>query len=278
MKHVQALPPPRSYLFVPGDRPERFAKALAAGADAVIVDLEDAVAPGAKAAARQTVAANLTAARPLLVRINGPQTEWFEDDVRLCRLPGVAGIVLPKAERVDDVRYVAETVGNDAPILALIETARGVWNAEAIARGGSVDRLLFGSLDLQLDLGVAGDGEELNYFRSLLVLVSRVAGIAAPVDGVTTALNDPEQLRADARRAKRFGFAGKLCIHPQQVGVVNESFGPSAAEVEWARRVVDAAGTAAHGAVALDGNMIDRPVLARAEAILRAAFRPPADK
>ncbi len=267
--------PARSYLFVPGDRPERFAKAIASGADAVIIDLEDAVAPAAKSGARAAVAANLAAARPVLVRINGPRTEWFREDVQLCRLPGVAGVVLPKAERVDDVRYVAETAGNDMPILPLIETARGFANVEAIARSAWVERLLFGSLDLQLDLGIAGDGEELNYFRSRLVLVSRLAALAAPVDGVTTALDDPAVLRAETLRAKRFGFGGKLCIHPKQVSVVNECFGPSEAEIAWARRVVEAARATPHGAVALDGNMIDRPVLARAEAILRAVSDKP---
>lgn len=262
-------------MFVPGDRPERFAKAIASGADAVIIDLEDAVAPAAKSGARAAVAANLAAARPVLVRINGPRTEWFREDVQLCRLPGVAGVVLPKAERVDDVRYVAETAGNDMPILPLIETARGFANVEAIARSAWVERLLFGSLDLQLDLGIAGDGEELNYFRSRLVLVSRLAALAAPVDGVTTALDDPAVLRAETLRAKRFGFGGKLCIHPKQVSVVNECFGPSEAEIAWARRVVEAARATPHGAVALDGNMIDRPVLARAEAILRAVSAKP---
>lgn len=268
---IAGAAPARSYLFVPGNRPERVPKARAAGADAVIVDLEDAVAPDAKAAAREAVGGLLDPRAPVLIRINGPKTPWFRDDLALCARPGVAGIVLPKAESADDVRGVAEAAGGEIAILPLIETARGIRDAEAIARAGCVERLLFGALDLQLDLGISGEGEELHYFRSALVLASRLAGIAPPVDGVTTALDDPAVLRADALRARRFGFGGKLCIHPKQVAIVNECFAPSADEVAWARRVLEAARAASHDAVALDGKMIDRPVIAKAEAILRAA-------
>ena len=262
--------PARSYLFVPGDRPERVAKARAAGADAVIVDLEDAVAPDAKAAAREAVGKVLDPGAPVLIRINGPKTPWFRDDLALCVRPGVAGVVLPKTESVDDVRTVAEAAGGEIPILPLIETARGIRDAEPIARAGCVERLLFGALDLQLDLGISGEGEELHYFRSVLVLASRLAGIAPPVDGVTTALDDPAVLRADALRARHFGFGGKLCIHPKQVAIVNECFAPSVEEVAWARRVLQAVRSAPHAVVAVDGKMVDRPVIARAEAILRA--------
>lgn len=261
---------PRSYLFVPADRPERIAKARAAGADAVIVDLEDAVSPDAKTQARDAMEANLDPLQPVWIRINGPETEWFRDDVDLCRAPGVGGVVLPKSERVEDIRYIAERLGDDVPVLALIESARGMWNAHAIAHTGWVVRLGFGALDFQLDLGIAGDDDALLHFRSQLVLVSRVAGILPPVDGVTTALGDVETLRQDASRARRLGFGAKLCIHPNQIAPVNECFGPSAEEIAWARRVVGAVAAAEHGAVAVDGKMVDRPVLARAQAILRA--------
>lgn len=267
-----AVPAPaRSYLFVPADRPERIAKARAAGADAVIVDLEDAVNPDTKTAARTMLARHLDAAQPVWIRVNGPDSEWFRDDVTLCRTPGVAGVVLPKAERVEQVRYLAEQIGDDVPVLALIETARGMWNAHAIAGSAWVERLGFGALDFQLDLGMADDDDALRHFRAQLVLVSRVADILPPVDGVTTALDDATVLRADAERARRLGFGAKLCIHPKQVATVNACFSPSSEEIAWARRIVQAAADTTHGAVAVDGKMVDRPILARAQAILRVA-------
>lgn len=261
----------RTYLFVPGNRPERIPKALASGADAVIVDLEDAVGPDAKVEARAAVAQALPAERPVLIRVNGPDTPWFDDDLQVCGESGVAGVVLPKAEGTEHVRAVAGRLGGDVPVLPLIETARGMANAQAIAQAAWVERLLFGSLDLQAALGIEGDAEELHYFRSHLVLVSRVADILPPVDGVTTAIDDADVLRADTLRAKRFGFGAKLCIHPKQIALVNELFSPGEAEVAWARRVVAAADAAQGSAVAVDGKMVDRPVLLRARAILDAA-------
>jgi len=265
-----STPPPRSYLFVPGNRPERFDKALAAGADAVIVDLEDAVPPAEKDAARATVAAWLSADRPVVVRINGPDTEWFGQDLALARSPGVAAVMLPKAQRIEDIRAIV-TAGSGALVLALIETAGGFANAQKIASAPGVARLVFGSIDFQLDLGIRGEDEELLTFRSQLVLVSRLAGIAAPVDGVSTAIDDAAQLEADAARARRFGFGAKLCIHPRQVATVNRAFSPTEEELAWARRVLDAAAKAGGAAVAVDGKMVDRPVILRAETIVREA-------
>jgi citrate lyase subunit beta / citryl-CoA lyase len=263
----------RSYLFVPGNRPERVAKACAAGADAVIVDLEDAVPPAEKAAARAAVAAWLASERPVLIRINSAGSEWFDDDLGLCGQPGVAGVVVPKAERTEHLAQVNASTRADTAVLPLIETAQGFWNAMALAQANGVQRLLFGSIDFQVDLGIDGDGEELLYFRSQLVLVSRLAGIAAPVDGITTDIDDGEQLRADSLRARRMGFGGKLCIHPKQIAHVNACFAPSADEVAWAQRVVEAAQAANGAAVAVDGKMIDRPVLLKAQAILHEVQR-----
>jgi len=259
---------PRSYLFVPGNRPDRFAKACAAGADAVVVDLEDSVAARDKMTARTAVAAWLTPAQPVLVRINVANSEWFRDDLKLGGKPGIAGVLLPKAGNIDDIHIVAEHFGSESPILPQIETAQGFWNALAMARADGVQRLLFGSIDFQLDLGMAAEEEELLFFRSQIVLVSRLAGIQSPVDGVTTDINSTERVRADTLRAKRVGFGGKMCIHPKQVPVINECFAPTAEEEAWARRVVEAS-TAAHGgATSVDGKMVDRPVLALAEKIL----------
>ena len=263
--------PARSFLFVPGDRPERFAKACAAGADAVIVDLEDAVPPSDKRAARDALAAWLSPANPVLVRINSADSEWFRDDLALCGLPGVAGIVLPKAEREHDLATIA--AAGASTILPLIESARGLWNAVGLARSPCVQRLVFGAIDFSLDLGIIEGYEELLYFRSQLVLVSRVAGIEPPVDGVTTALDDPDLVRQDTLRGRALGFGGKLCIHPKQVATVNTAFAPTVAELAWAVRVLDAAAVSNGAAVALDGTMIDRPVIQIARQMLDEAAR-----
>ncbi|WP_280151404.1 CoA ester lyase [Piscinibacter sp. XHJ-5] len=257
---------PRTYLFVPADRPERIAKALASGADAVIVDLEDAVAPTAKDQARDTLRDWLarTDAR-IVLRLNGVDTPWHEADRALCRAPGIAAVMCPKAERAGDLDF------DGKPVLPLVETAAGFDALREIARAPGVERLVFGSIDFQLDLGIAGDGDELLPFRSHIVLASRLAGIAPPVDGVSTAIDDGAQLHADALRARRLGFGAKLCIHPRQVEAVNRAFTPSDDEVEWARRVLAAAQAAGGRAVAVDGKMVDRPVILRAEALLRQA-------
>jgi len=261
----------RSYLFVPGNRPERFAKALAAGADAVIIDLEDAVAPADKPAARDAVRAWLSPAHPVLVRINSADTAWFAADAELAGLPGVAGIVLPKAEQAANIALLRE---KGAPaVLPLIETALGLHQALALARQPGVERLLFGSIDFSLDLGIHEGVEELQAFRSHLVLASRLAGILPPVDGVTTALDDGAQILDDARRARRNGFGGKLCIHPKQLAHVHAAFAPTAEEVAWAERILQAVEDTDGAAVALDGKMIDRPVLLKAQAIRNAASR-----
>ena len=259
---------PRSYLFVPGTRPDRFAKACASGADAVVLDLEDSVAPGDKSTARDAIAAWLSAAQPAMVRVNTSDSAWFADDLALGGMPGVAGVLLPKAERVEDIRAVTEKFGTEVPILPQLETARGFRNAQALAGAKQVWHLLFGSIDFQLDLGMAAEESELLYFRSQIVLESRLANILPPVDGVTTDIHSAELVRADALRARRLGFSGKMCIHPKQVPVVNECFSPSAEEEAWARRVVEASAEAPGAAISVDGKMVDRPVLARAEVIL----------
>ena len=260
----------RSYLFVPGNRPERFAKACASGAHAVIVDLEDAVPPAQKAAARAAIAEWLSPEQPVLVRINAADTEWFADDARMCRHPGVAGIVLPKTETAEHLAAVAARAGTKIPVLPLIETAAGLWNALAIAKSPAVRRLIFGSIDFQVDVGIRGD-DQLDFHRAQLVLASRVGGIGAPVDGVSETIDDVETLGRDVARARRQGFGGKLCIHPKQVAAVNEGFRPTAAEVEWAKRVIAADAQAKGAAVAVDGRMVDRPVMLKARAILAEA-------
>ena len=261
---------PRSYLFVPGDRPERFEKALASGADRVIIDLEDAVAPDAKESARDSVAGVLVTSRDYIVRVNSPDTPWFEDDLIMCRQGKPRAVVIPKAEDPAQIESVAGQFAGEVGILPLIETARGVRNVEMLAAAAGVERLVFGSIDLQLDLGI--DGERLlDAFRLQLVLASRLAGIDAPVDGVTTALDDRAQLEDDVSCARKLGFTAKLAIHPRQVAAINSAFVPSAVEIDWAERVVAAVRDAGSGAVSLDGKMIDKPVIARAERLLAIA-------
>ncbi len=262
---------PRSYLFVPAERPERIAKALAGGADVVVVDLEDAIAPAAKEAARRTLRDTLHGVAPnprLLVRVNGADTPWFAEDLAACAVPAVAGVMLSKAGYADDLADLRRALP-DKPIVALVETAEGFDRLREIARAAGVVRLAFGTIDFQLDLGIGGDDDALLAFRSRFVFESRLAQLAPPVDGVTTAIDDNGRIEHDALRSRRTGFGAKLCIHPRQVEVVNRSFSPSPAELDWAQRVVDAMDRAGGAAVAVDGKMVDRPVLLRAQALLR---------
>ncbi|MCW5626875.1 MAG: CoA ester lyase [Burkholderiales bacterium] len=262
----------RSYLFVPGNRPDRFDRALAAGADRVIIDLEDAVAPADKIAARQALADWLAPERSVIVRINGADTEWYAEDLALCRRPGVEAVLLPKAEFIgDELAALCRSTG--CRILPLIETARGFQLAEVLATSENVQRLVFGTIDFQVDLGLDGEGDELLFFRSQLVLVSRLACIEPPVDGVSTEIQDLDRVRTDADRARRLGFGAKLCIHPKQVPAVHDAWRPSDAEFQWAQRVLAAFQAANGGAVAVDGRMVDRPVMLKAEQIVRERQR-----
>lgn len=262
---------PVSYLFVPGSRPERFDKAMAAGADVVVIDLEDAVSPSDKDSARVAVAGWLSAHRPVCLRINSTDSDWFAADLTLCAHPAVTAVMLPKAAAASDIDTLRKAGARR--VLPLVESAQGFMNLAALAAAEGVERLAFGSIDFSVDLGIEGDDRELDYFRSQLVLVSRVAGIAPPIDGVTTAIGDVEVLAAETLRGKRFGFGAKLCIHPAQVAVVHASYLPQATEVAWAERVMAAATGSDGAAVAVDGKMVDRPVILKAERILAQARR-----
>lgn len=261
----------RSFLFVPGDRPERFSKAYASGADVVILDLEDGVKPDRKAFAREAISGWLSPEHPVHVRVNGARTEWFEADLAVAARAGVAGVMLPKAETAAQIGLVSKAVQGKVGVLALVETVLGILDARPLAAAPGVERLAFGSVDFQLDSGIQGDGDELLYARSRLVLASRAAGILAPLDGVTTDLDNPERIAADVERARRLGFGGKLCIHPRQVEAVNKGFRPSEREIAWARAVVEAADAAGAGAIRLGGEVVDRPVVERAKAMLERA-------
>ena len=269
---------PRSYLFVPGHRADRFDKALAAGADAVVLDLEDAVAPQDKTAAREAVAHYLAAAdeatrQRLVLRINDEHTPWFDDDLTVLAATQAPSVMLPKAEAVATLARVRGACPS-AGVLALIESARGVLNAEALAAADGVVRLVFGTLDFALDLDLVDDPVAgplgLDAAASRLAWASRAAGLPPPVAGVTADIHDPALLRADVARARAHGFGAKLCIHPKQVAWVHEALRPTEAELEWAQRVLEAVASAP-GAVQLDGRMVDRPVVERARRLLQRA-------
>ncbi len=255
----------RSFLFVPGLRPERIGKALDSGAHAVIVDLEDAVGTQEKPAAREQVARWLAEnpSRRILLRINAAGTPWHADDLVLASALNVVAVVVPKAECAESLPDAG-----DKPLLPIIESARGFAQLEAIAAHPRVNRLIFGTYDFRTDLGIGSEPEALLYFSSRLVVASRVSGIWAPVDGVTTDLVNDAGWVAEARRAKSLGFGGKLCIHPRQVAAVNEGFAPSEDEIRWAMRIVEAVGDKATAVV--DGEFVDRPIILRARGLLAA--------
>ena len=275
---TSALVLARSFLFVPANRPERYAKALASGAGAVIIDLEDAIAPDDKPAARLQLEAAFadvpaTDRARLLVRVNAAGTPWHDDDLMLMASlarDGLAGVVLPKAESSHPLAHVAALVGQACALLPMIESAAGLEAVNEIARSPQVARLLFGNLDFQADLGMAcgPDEAELQPVRMALVMASRRAGLAPPVDGVTAATGDLEQVQKDAERSRRSGFGARLCIHPAQVAVVNAALAPTAAEVDWARRVLQASAATKSGVFTLDGRMVDAPVLLLARRML----------
>jgi citrate lyase subunit beta / citryl-CoA lyase len=268
----QALPAAaaRSFLFVPGDRPERFEKAAASGADAVIIDLEDAVAPAAKEAARHNAAEWLRAGRPALVRVNAVGAPGHEHDIAALRGLGAA-VVVPKAESAEALAAVHAALGG-VDVVALVESVRGVRAVDSLASAAGVRRLALGNADLAAELGVdAGSHAALALVRSTLVLASAGAGLPAPVDGPTIAFDRPEVLEADLVHARELGFGGKLCIHPRQVAAANEALRPGEAELAWARRILEAAGST-DGVVAVDGAMIDAPVVRRAEQIVARAL------
>ncbi len=264
MKHA------RTYLFVPGDRPERFDKAAASGADRVIIDLEDAVAADAKAAARTNITQWLGTKEttvPILVRINGITTPWHEADLDLLGLPNLDGVMLPKTEDANMLALLRERLHPNQELHALVETVAGLVNLRAIAATVGLTRIAFGAVDFAQDAGIQGSDRELDYVRGQFVIESRYAGLPAPIDGVTMTIDDEALLASEVRQAKQFGFGAKLCIHPRQVPVVQLGFAPSNEERDWAERVLAAVEKSPHGAITVEGKFVDQPVIERARAI-----------
>lgn len=281
----------RSYLFAPGDHARRREKAFECGADAVILDLEDAVAADGKAAAREAVAAALATPRACraYVRVNGPDSPWCWDDLLAVVGPGLDGILVPKAERAEDLRTLDWVIGQlererglaagGIELMALVESARGVAALPALAAATPrLARLSYGIADYSLDVGLepAGDEAELAWLRATLVQASRAAGLEPPVDSVVVQVRDEARFTASAERARRAGLGGKLCLHPGQVPLANAVFSPGEAELARARAIVaafEAAAAAGSAAISVGGEFVDYPVVARARALLALADR-----
>ncbi len=285
-------PPLRSLLFVPGGRPDRFAKALVAGADAVIFDLEDSVPENGKEEARRNVALGIGEARDAaamrVVRINPVATRHWEKDLRAVVRPGLDAILLPKPTHAREVAAAARLIlrlerkrkieQGTILLFLLAETAGAVLRVESMIEASArVALVVFGGEDYSLSTGAnpAADGRELLYARSKVVAAAAAYGCPA-VDGVYMRYGDLEGLRNEAESAKRLGFSGKLIVHPAQIEPVHRVFSVSEQELEWAKSVLEVAERMAEsgaGAAGLDGQLVDTPVIARAQRIAVAAER-----
>ena len=263
---------PLTYLFVPGNRPDRFDKAMASPAGAVIVDLEDAVAPADKAAARSEFASwyggRGAAADRIVLRINDATTPWHDADMALVAQTGVRGVLLPKAESPAQIERLGSALAARGFVIPFVETAKGIVHVDALAGAARVQRIAFGNLDYVLDLDLSGDERGFLYPASRIAVASRAAGIASPIAGVTPEIGDNARLLADLDFARACGFGAKLCIHPTQIEPIHAAMRPSEREVAWAKRVAAAAEASGGAAVKVDGKMVDRPVIAKARRIL----------
>lgn len=272
----------RTMLFAPGNHARRVEKALTLGADAVILDLEDAVATTEKAATRPLVAAARSAPRrcALYVRVNALHTDYCYEDLVAVVGPGLDGVVLPMVESAADLQTAdwllaqLERAAGLAPgtvdLLPIVETGKGVQNVAQIAAAGTrVRRLAFGAGDYTADMGMvwSADERELDHARQSILVASKAAGLDAPIDSAFARLDDGDGLARLARHVAAIGFGGKLCIHPSQVDILNDAFSPSPEEAAYARRVVDAflaAETAGAAAIQVDGKFVDYPIYHRA--------------
>lgn len=255
---------PCSYLFVPGNRPDRFEKAVASGADRIIFDLEDAVPPADKGLARDTVVKWLLQGGSGVVRVNACGTDWVESDIAaLANFPHIE-IMVPKATP----NAIAALNLTNYPLIALIESVEGLVELHTTASAPSVTRLAFGNLDFSSDARMECVPETLDFARFQIAIASRYAHLPPPIDGVTPSIDDGDALARDISRARSFGFYAKLCIHPRQVDAVNAGFRPTPAEIAWAKGVVSAFEQAQGAAVQFEGKMIDKPIKDRADYIL----------
>jgi len=269
-----------SFLFVPANQPERYGKALASGADGVIIDLEDAVGLDDKAKARELLkntwsSISVEEKKRVIIRCNAPGSSFYAADLVLAKELQVRHLMIPKTESPDHINGAAEELKNTA-FIPMIETPLGLHHLNEIASAEQVLRLALGNLDMQVEMGMSCDDNEteIDTARFMLVLASKLAQIAPPLDGVTPSTDDEPRIFAHAQKAKRFGFGAKLCIHPKQIPIIKRAFSPTVEEISWAKRVI-AADNASNGqAVKVDGKMVDRPVVMLAHRILRLAGNP----
>ena len=262
---------PVAPLFVPGDRPDLFAKAAASGADAIIIDLEDAIAPQSKESARKAACRHDISSVPVILRINGAGTAWHAEDLAALSAADIAAVMLPKAETSESIAAMSRALGRPLPVIALIESAKGLGSLVQVLTAPHIAAIAFGSLDYSVDLDCSPDWDSLVAARSEIVLRSRLAGLPGPLDGVTTNLTDQEITEQDAARARRLGFRGKLAIHPRQIGPILTAMSPTPDEIAWAKKVLTSVNDSA--LVTVDGDMVDAPVIARARRILAANSR-----
>jgi citrate lyase subunit beta/citryl-CoA lyase len=281
----------RSLLFAPGNHPRRVQKALSLDADAVILDLEDACPLAEKTATRSVVVGACQRPRKGLgyIRVNATATEFGYGDIVAVVQPNVDGIILPKLETADEIRAVDWVIANlekerglptgAFDVIPIVETAKGMANIRAITAAGTrVKRIAFGAGDFTLDMHIEWSRAEAELlpYRSECVLASRAAEIEAPIDTVWVDLKDSEGFMNSTRHIRALGFQGKMCIHPDQVAIVNEILSPSAAEVEWSAKVVaafEAAEEAGSASIQLEGQFIDYPIVHRARRVLEAMQR-----
>ena len=270
----------RSLLFVPAVRPDRYPKALATGADAVCMDLEDGVSFAAKDEAREKALALFAGREPVRaevsLRINDPKTELGQRDLDAVRRSGIRpdALMLPKCDGPEEIRDVAGALGDtlpELPLIVMVETARGVAAAEAIAAATpTVSAVFFGAIDFAADVGCEVGWDAALYARSRVVVAAAVAGVGA-LDSPFMDVPALDGLAAESRRTRGLGFGGKAAIHPTQVAVIQAAFSPGADEVAWARRIVEAYDRNRGGVLLVDGKLIERPVIASAKRTLAVA-------
>ena len=273
----------RSLLFAPAVRPDMIPKLPGTGADAVVIDCEDATPPGAKAEGRanaKRLAPEIAGQGTLVfVRVNAVPTEWFEDDVKEGLADGIAGIVVPKLEsvgQVDAVGAALAAAGRDAlVVLAGLETALGVADSRAVLAHPLVQAAYFGAEDFIADMGGVRTEANLEvlYARSQVALAGRLAGVPC-LDQVVTDFKDDARFEREIAESKAIGYQGKLCIHPRQVTLSNEGYVPSEEEIDFARRLLEAyerESAAGVGAISFEGQMVDEPLASRARQVLAAA-------
>jgi citrate lyase subunit beta/citryl-CoA lyase len=254
-------------LLVPATRPERFDTSLSSRADQIVLDVEDAVDPSKKGSARADVIAWLTAGGTAWVRINDRSSTHWQDDVEALKgVPGLTGVMLAKTEEASHVEDTYAAMGEQTPVLALVESALGIEDARYIAKARGCFRLAFGSGDYRRDTGTSADDLAMAYPRSRLVLASRIGGLPGPIDGPTVSSSHPV-LREQTAVTVSLGLTGKLCLDPEQTPVINEVISPTPSDVAWARDFL--ADFEARGRVIRDGS--DKPRLGRARKIERLA-------